>query len=164
MKIYECHVYFVTIHKRIKKEEKAQLKQPTMDTHLVYFFKRRCTLINSIACPTLHVLVPYSKQICVNDSNKRFREQWLKYITSKKKTISSSWLFTAVSFNHKLIKKKWHGERIPRIHRFVEESWNLIGTVNVNPNKSLWPIISYYCIFHLAWVVRITQNFHVNPS
>ena len=38
--LVEVSCYFVNIHKKIKNEEKAYLKQPAMDMHLLYFFKK----------------------------------------------------------------------------------------------------------------------------
>ena len=57
--------------------------------------------------------------IALRDSEKVTKKY---YIKKTKKQFLHLDFFLFFFFNHKLIKKKGHGERIPRIHRFVEES------------------------------------------
>ena len=69
--LVEVSCYFVNIHKKIKNEEKAQLKQPAMDMHLLYFFKTSLDSLyflllplqldsNRIGCQLWHSLKVYT--------------------------------------------------------------------------------------------------------
>ena len=101
----------MNIHKKIKKEEKAQLKQAAMDMHLLHFFKRILDPLHFSLSKGLHLLILLLSRLFFVFWTVNYPAHWNQtftiqdHINGRKGAFFTVALFLQIQIYHKIEKK-----------------------------------------------------------